>query len=248
MHRKLLTAAAVAALAHPAIASAQATPEPIDDTEVVTLTEWEYDPLYAEGWSAEQFIDDMAVYGPTGEEIGDVENLVVGPDGNILSVIAEIGGFIDIGDTHVNVPWDRIEFTQAGDGIIIPVTQETIEDFSLYPDDAPTASEVASDIEAVDDDVEPLGRAWKATELMDDYVRLEGDVNYGYVNDLIFGEGGALQAVVVTPDVGYGVGGYYAYPYYGYGYGFDPGLDYYGLPYAQDEVAGLEPFDYDAFE
>lgn len=34
MHRTLLTAAAVAALAHPAIASAQAAPEPIDDVAV----------------------------------------------------------------------------------------------------------------------------------------------------------------------------------------------------------------------
>ena len=33
-----------------------------------------------------------------------------------------------------------------------------------------------------------------------------------------------------------------------YGYGFRPGYDYYALPYGQEEVAGLEPFDYDRFE
>jgi hypothetical protein len=83
---------------------------------------------------------------------------------------------------------------------------------------------------------------WKASSLLDDYVLLENNEAYGYVDDLIFNSNAVLQSVVVTasnPDYDYG---YYAYPWYGYGYpgyAWDPGLDYYSLPYTADEVAGI---------
>jgi hypothetical protein len=83
---------------------------------------------------------------------------------------------------------------------------------------------------------------------MGDYVRLEDGVNYGIVDDLIFDDGGKLKSIVVNPSVGYGVGGYYAYPWYGYDYGFDPGQDFYDLPYGRDDVAAYEPFDSDVYD
>jgi hypothetical protein len=61
------------------------------DIEVVSSTDWNYDELYADGWRGEELID-TAVYGPTGEEIGEVENVIIGPDNKILSIIAEVGG------------------------------------------------------------------------------------------------------------------------------------------------------------
>jgi hypothetical protein len=48
----------------------------------------------------------------------------------------------------------------------------------------------------------------------------------------------------VSPDVAYGVGGPYAYPYYGYDYGWEPGSNYYHLPYSRREISQLGPFDY----
>lgn len=42
--------------------------------------------------------------------------------------------------------------------------------------------------------------------------------------------------------------GLYTYPYYGYGYGWNPGLGYYDLPYAREDIAELEPLDYERFE
>lgn len=79
------------------------------------------------------------------------------------------------------------------------------------------------------------------TDLIDDYVLLQNDTGYGYVTDLTFNPEGKLQSVVVNasnPDLGYG---YYAYPWYGFGYdiGWDPGLDYYVLPYTDRDLAGI---------
>jgi hypothetical protein len=73
------------------------------------------------------------------------------------------------------------------------------------------------------------------------------DRGYGIVQDLVFKQDGEVQAVVVYPDVGYGIGHPFAYPYYGYDRGFDPAAETYGLPYTMSEVNELGPFDYDVF-
>lgn len=222
--------------------AAETIGDPLEGAEVVSLAGWGYDELYAEGWRAEWLLD-SDVYGPEGEEIGEVEDIIVGPDGNILSVVAEVGGFWDIGDTHVSVPWDEVEVGDGGDYVQIPVTEETVEDYGIYADTLLTAEEAAEEMAKVDD-AETGYRAWRVDELIGDYTYLQDRRDYGYVDDLIFNTAGELQAVVVQPDVGYGVGGYYAYPYYGYDYGWDPGYDYYELPYTAEEAGELEPFEY----
>jgi hypothetical protein len=80
-------------------------------------------------------------------------------------------------------------------------------------------------------------------------VDLQGGANYGFVRDLIVSKDGELKAVIVRPDVSYDhMGGYYAYPYYGYGLGYDyswnPGNDYYDLPFGKSDIAHLLPYAY----
>ncbi|MGQ9368421.1 PRC-barrel domain-containing protein [Azospirillum sp. ST 5-10] len=255
MRTHLLAAAAVLAFGVPAGAVAQtATPRadggPAVDAEVIQLPDWRYDALYQDGWSADEFIDDVDVHGPAGEEIGDIENIVVGPDGRIRSVIAEVGGFWDIGDTHVNVPWDQVTWDKARERVTIPVTEESVDDYAVDVEETGwlSASEAGQRVQAVDDDLEVGPRAWLVSELIGDYARLREGVDYGYVDDVIFGQDGGVQAVVVRPDSGYGTSGYFGYPYYGYGYGFDPGQNYYEMPYTEGDVAGVDPLDYDAFD
>jgi sporulation protein YlmC with PRC-barrel domain len=199
----------------------------------VDITTWDQKALY-EGWSAEALLN-TPVRGEDGEEIGEVENIIVGPDGKVQKIVVEAGGFLDIGDTHLAVAWDRAEIGPKLEYVTVPIDKENIDDFSLFNDS--------------DDEVSSDSRAWRVTELIDDYVTLQDNVNYGYVNDLIFDQQGQLQSVVVTPDVTYGTPGYYAYPYASYGgYDYDPGLDVYELPYTQDQIGDLEPFDYNVLE
>ncbi len=170
-------------------------------------------------------------------------------DGQVLSIIAQVGGLWDIGDTHVNVPWDQVEV--VGTRVTIPVTEDTADDYSLYSDELITAAEATGSIETVDDDVATAARVWRATELIGDYVRVRDDdtyANYGYVEDLIVRDN-MLAAVAVRADVGWaGTRGAFAYPYYGYDYGWTPGSTYYDLPYTAGEVGQAEPFDYDRFD
>lgn len=248
---KLLTLTAVAlvmgsvapALAQNADNQAQGADTQVDviPDYAVGLDEWGYEGLYEEGsWTAEQVLD-AEVYGPTDEEIGEVENIVVGTGGTIEALIIEVGGFWDIGDTHARVPWSEVEvgFENGDANVQVPVTEETIEDYDVF-------GGIAGEFRVVDDDDPFTPRGWRVTELINDYATLEGGVRYGWVEDLVFDQAGRLEAVVV--DANYGAYGPYAYPYYGYGHGFRPGYPYYELPYGEAEIGELEPFDYDRFE
>ena len=69
---KRLLAATALTVALPAAAGAQDI-----QAEVISLPEWSYDELYTDGISVEELLDAF-VQGPTGEDIGDVENVVSG--------------------------------------------------------------------------------------------------------------------------------------------------------------------------
>lgn len=215
--------------------------------EVIALNSWGYDDIYAEGLSYERMIDDADVLGPTGEEIGDVENVLIDDTGQAVALIAEVGGFWDIGDTHVSVPWSEIEISVGGDEIMIPVREETVDDYWVGDGAGFFFRDEAQSAQVVDDDLQTGANVWKATDLVGDYAYLTGNDAYGYVNDLIFTSDGKLDAVVVNAR-GAGAPGYYAYPYTGYGVGWNPGAARYDMPYARDDIAVIETFEYDRMQ
>lgn len=239
--RNTLLATAGLLLAAPVAANAQT----VGPEDTVPLSNWNYQELYEDSISIDGLIDEVEVFGPGGEEIGDIENVLFSADGRILSVIAEIGGFWDIGDTHVNIPWSEVKFRADREGITVPVTEETVENYSAYPDEMITETEARVSTEPVDDNLATGARVWRATELIGDYVRIREDdvyVNYGYVRDILVKDD-RIAAVTVRPgNVGM-VGGPYAYPFYGYRYGWEPGAAMYDLPYRPDEITVLKPID-----
>lgn len=198
-------------------------------TDTVQITTWDTAPLYR-GLRAEQLLD-TDVYGEDGNEIGEVENIIVGPDGKIRSLVVEAGGFWDIGDTHVAVPWNQVKISTDNNRVFVPLKEDNLPNFSLFNND---------------ENVGTGPREWKVTELLDDTVQLRDAPRYGVVDDLIFDRAGQLQAVLVNRDTRYGAPyGPYAYPYYGYGYGrdYDPGNTVYILPYSEKELSNLQRFD-----
>lgn len=212
------------------------------------LGDWDHERAY-DGWSAENFLETAEVYGEDGEAIGTVENLLINDDGQIVALIAQVGGVWDIADTHVAVPWDEASFDDAGNPVI-PVDEDTADDYSIFKEEYFTKADVGS-IDTVEDDVETGLDIWKATDLINDYAVLQTGAGVGYVNDLIFDNDGKLQSVIVNATE-YLEPGYYAYPWYaeGYdGYAWDPGLGRYVLPYDEAEIAAFDTaFDYDELE
>jgi sporulation protein YlmC with PRC-barrel domain len=91
------------------------------DLEIFALPAWHPDLTSDATTSVERLLD-FDAYGSNGEDIGGVENVLFDTDGQILSIIAEVGGFLDIGDTHVNVPWSEVQVDPAAERVTIPVT------------------------------------------------------------------------------------------------------------------------------
>ena len=226
----------------PAKAGQQATQntrQESDQPPVILLRDWNYDTIYRDGWSVKKLMD-VEVIGPTGDDIGEVENVIIGEKGNILGIIAEVGGFLDIADTHVFIPWDQVRFSRGLERLVIPVTQENVENY-VYDDALLTKAETAGRTAVVESGLRVGPRIWKATELLQTRALLNGNVGYGWISDLIFTTGGNLHAVVVNADATYR-GGYYAYPYYGFGigYGWMPGAARYNLGYDKADVVNLK--------
>lgn len=208
----------------------------------VILSEWRYDPLYASGWSVDQVFDSATVVGRDGEEIGDVENIIFNKQGDVVALIAEVGGLWDIGDTHVSVPWSEVELSQDASRITVPVTEETADDYAAAAVDPGTIRKgEAGEVATVEEDLATGPNLFKATDIMGDSAYLDDDQRYGYVTDLIVNDG-KLAAVVSDTRGAYGRG-YYAYPYAGpTAWNTHPGR--YSLPYGPDEITVVEVFDY----
>ena len=221
--------------------------EAIPAEKVIALSDWQMDEVYTDGISVDRVLDDAEVYGTNGEEIGSIENVVFSRDGEVISVIAEVGGFWDMFDTHVNVPWEQLSWNGM-ERVNIPVTEDNVEDYSVFKSDYLTSAEAQQGVEVVDDDLQTGQNAFRATDLIGDYSRVRQDgslVTYGYVNDLIIRDG-KLQSVVVTTDDGYGVSGPRGYPYYRQGW--NPSAPYYDMPYDTAEAIEAEQVEYDRFE
>ena len=245
MIRQLTTASAIALLAAGAAAAqsgsdaAQSGGETRSGDAPVALSSWNYERLYAmEGIRGEAMLDADA-YGADGEEVGDVENVWI-RDNRIIALTVETDGFLDIGDTHVIVPFDEISF--EGDRIVTPLTEENAGDRDAWSEMA-VIEETLDAIERVDDGgAVAAGDVYRLTDVMDDYALAEG-VGRGYIDDVLFSREGALEAVVYV-----GAAGYRAAPYYGPEHGYDPFRSTYPLRHDAEEIEGLEPFDYDRME
>jgi hypothetical protein len=57
-------------------------------------------------------VEDMRVDGPDGKRIGEVEEVLEGPDGEIRAVVLEYGGFLGLGAKQVIVDLDKLQLGQ----------------------------------------------------------------------------------------------------------------------------------------
>lgn len=211
-------------------------------TPAAGLRTWNYNELYRTGWSAERLMDNAKVIGANGEDIGEIENIIVSQRGRILGIIAEVGGFWDIGDTHVFIPWTQVRVSPTLNRVVVPVTEDNVDDYASSASDVLTYFR-AGQTQVVDDDLDTGPSIWKATDLIDDYAYLNDRRAYGYINDLIFSSNGHLQAVVVNAGSAWG-GGYRALPFASNGGGWNPGSSDYYLGYGENDIANLERFDH----
>jgi sporulation protein YlmC with PRC-barrel domain len=152
MIRNLLATTAIATLvatgafAQDATTPAPAPAEPAPMTEGATTAA---PKVSTDGHLATQIIGE-SVYNGTGEDaenVGDVNDIVIGADGNIEAIVVGVGGFLGIGEKDVAVDFAQLEWAERdGDRwLVAPMTKEQLEtqaafDRSAYEPEQPVAS------------------------------------------------------------------------------------------------------------
>ena len=197
----------------------------------IDLDAWDA-PSDDDAWSATRLIG-LEVRGADGESVGEVQDVVVGDGDRVAALVLELGGPLDVGDAHVRVPWEGVDSVDAV-GSLQYVTLPLADD------------ELAGlDASAADAALEP--GEWRAADLIGDAVRLVDSApdERGTVDDLLFGAGGTLEAVVASGVPGTD-GAAAPYPFFGADYGFEPALDTYILPYGVDDLGEREAASGDA--
>ena len=62
-----------------------------------------------------------------GDEIGEVEDLIITDDDTILMAVVSVGGFLGIGDKKVAIPYDELTLAEDGEQITFNATKEELE-------------------------------------------------------------------------------------------------------------------------
>lgn len=199
-------------------AAQQAGPAQGPSEEIVTTDREE---IYEDGISVDSLLGAQVV-DDSGNEVGEVEDFVLGADDDrLLGVIIETGGFLNIGDNHLLYPFEEASI-EDGERVKADISASTVEDLSLFRD--------------IEGESLEGGRS-RVAELIGGTAYSDGEP-YGRVDDLIVNRSGNILAVVVQPDVAYGDPGYYVWPYTGY---YDD--DLYDVPADERHRFGEEPFD-----
>lgn len=84
-------------------------------------------------------LDDANVYGINGEEIGEIDELILTAEGQIDRVVLEVGGFLGIGEREVAVPFDRMTILRR---------TGVADDFRIYMDSTAERLEALPEYEA----------------------------------------------------------------------------------------------------
>ena len=88
-------------------------------------------PLDDDTWGAYE----ADAIGNDWNEIGEIEDVILDRSGQMIGVVAEVGGFLDIGDKHVMIPVENLRLTPIDDRNYAIVTRYT--DCLLYTSPSP---------------------------------------------------------------------------------------------------------------
>ncbi|MFP7673985.1 PRC-barrel domain-containing protein [Marivita sp. S0852] len=78
-----------------------------------------------EGWDSSVMWDEVNT---DWNEIGEIEDLVLTEDGKVTGIVAEVGGFLDVGDKHVVISVQDLNLVAVDDQTYAYVTKYNEED------------------------------------------------------------------------------------------------------------------------
>jgi len=82
----------------------------------------------------------MAVYNRANEKVGDINDLILAPDGKISNAVIGVGGFLGMGEKLVAVSFSDLQLNRDADGamrVTIASSKESLDsapEFKYYSD------------------------------------------------------------------------------------------------------------------
>lgn len=125
-----LFAAVIVLVSLPAVVQAQDATQPRDSSQLRELDEL---PVPRLGITAGK-LQRMDIVGADGDEIGEVEEVLVDRDGRVVAIVAEFEGFLGIGEHEVVVWLDQLAIQDDGDKLVTTMTQEQFENLPKWDD------------------------------------------------------------------------------------------------------------------
>ncbi len=214
----LVTTALVAMSATAALAANKAD-------RTVTVSQYMTAPMQGDHLASKLIGEN--VYGsnqPNAESIGQIDDLVIGNDGTVHSVLIGVGGFLGIGEKDVAVSFNGLEWAwnkdKTAEFLVFPATKESLDAAPAFdrtamnstaanppavasaPANNPPATRMATNMTGN----EPAGvspvdvSTISANNLTGTTVYSADNQNIGEVGDVLLGKDGKIDAVVL--DIG----------------------------------------------
>ena len=89
-------------------------------------------------WSAADLIG-ARVRSADGGEIGKIQDLIFSSDAEVVTAVISVGGFLDIADKLVAVPYSEVRVWSDEETLAIPLTSAELEAAPGYKGDEPSA-------------------------------------------------------------------------------------------------------------
>jgi sporulation protein YlmC with PRC-barrel domain len=161
MVRKLFATTAVAALmtggAIAADISLDARAQTANETEQQTTLTGDFQPS-ADQILASEFIGMQIHSGAAddAEQIGEVQDVVMSPDGTAEAVIVDVGGFLGMGEKRVAISFDQIEWTQRDgeDWLSATFDRQALENAPEFQASALQEGEMQTDQQAAEGEMD----------------------------------------------------------------------------------------------
>lgn len=186
--------------------------------------------LYLNRWSGIEMLN-APVRGASGEPVGHVIDLLVGDDGQVRTVLIELGSLFSVGNEAIGVPWPDVLLEPELAYVQVPADEVRRGAYSLF-------ARVAEGPQAA----VPQGE-WRLRAVLGGFVALADVARYGLLKDVLFDNLGRARAVVVARGAGnWGHAGDYAYPWQGF---HANAAGAFVLPYRSGETLAFQRFDYD---
>lgn len=80
-------------------------------------------------------VEETAVYGPDGDKIGSIENMMIDKlSGKVAYAVLTFGGFLGMGNDYYPLPWASLKYDENLGGYLVNITRDLLETAPKFRD------------------------------------------------------------------------------------------------------------------